>query len=461
MKIFMNQNILFGCALFALILFFGGSPASSQVLIKESENSQSLSTKRQNGLQMLEDIKGIIKQYYYDPNFNGMNLNERFKAAKESIKTAENNAQIFRTIAQILLEFNDSHTKFYPPARATRVEYGFSMQAIGGNCYVTDIKKGSDAETKNLKAGDQVTDIEGLPLNRANLNLVQYVIYHLDPRETISMTAKGSDGKEKKLAIRAKLTTVKDRKNERENRKKQIENSPYKCSALNSELIACKLYTFVIENKNLDKMMQQVAPYKKLILDLRGNGGGYLKALGHLTGYFFEKDIKLGDEKLRDKTKELIAKTQKEKAYKGELVVLVDSDSASASEIFSGAIQLEKRGMIIGDVTAGAVMASYNIPMSTYRNQADNDILSFYGVSVTIADYLLRDGRRLEGVGVIPDKLVGPAADALLKKYDPVLSYAALNFGVEITQEKAGELYFMVDKPEQDAQEGEGQKEEN
>ncbi len=110
-------------------------------------------------------------------------------------------------------------------------------------------------------------------------------------------------------------------------------------------------------------MMKQVGGHKKMILDLRGNGGGYLKALAHLTGYFFDRDIKIGDEKLRDKTQELVAKSQKEKVYQGELIVLVDSDSASASEMFSGMIQLEKRGKIVGDVTAGAVMASYSIPI--------------------------------------------------------------------------------------------------
>jgi carboxyl-terminal processing protease len=172
------------------------------------------------------------------------------------------------------------------------------------------------------------------------------------------LTAKGIDGKDKKLEIKAKLKTLEDRKKEKENRKKELEKSPYKCNELSPQLIACKIYTFIIDKKDIDKMMQQVGQHTKLILDLRGNGGGYLRSLAHLTGYFFDRDIKMGDEKLRDKNKELVAKTQKEKVYKGELVVLVDSDSASASEMFSGTIQLEKRGKIIGDVTAGAVMVS-------------------------------------------------------------------------------------------------------
>jgi len=99
--------------------------------------------------------------------------------------------------------------------------------------------------------------------------------------------------------------------------------------------------------------------------------------------------------------------------------------------------------------------------LANVRGAEGFESVSFYGVSVTIADFLLRDGKRLEGVGVMPEMAVGPAAEALLKKYDPVLSYAALLFGTEITQEKAGEMYFMIEKPEKTEQEGEDAKKEN
>lgn len=456
----MKQKILLGRVFILLFFLLGGQTIFAQMLMKENNDSQSISTKRKSGLQMLDNIRDVIKQYYYDPTFHGINLDERFKIAKEAVKTKETNAQIFRVIAQVLLDFRDSHTKFYPPARQTRIEYGFSMQTIGDECFITDVKKGSDAEAKGLRAGDQILDIEGFAPNRDNLWVVEYVLYQLEPREIVLLNTKGADGKNKKLAINAKLKTIEDRKKEQQSRRKEIEKSPFKCSELSSELIACKMYTFVIERDAIDKMMQMVGQHKKMILDLRGNGGGYLHSLAHLAGYFFDRDIKIGDEKLRDKTRELIAKTQKEKVYKGELIVLVDSDSASASEMFSGAIQLEKRGKIIGDITAGAVMASYNIRMVNERGAEGFEKISFYAMSVTIADFLLRDGKRLEAVGVIPDLGVGPTSEALSKRYDPVLSYSAHLFGVEMSQEKAGQLYFLVDKPEQDNEEKDDKKEE-
>ena len=69
---------------------------------------------------MLDDIKDLIKERYYDKNYRGMDIDAKFKEAKEKIKKLEYNAQIFSVIAGLVLEFRDSHTRFYPPNRANR-----------------------------------------------------------------------------------------------------------------------------------------------------------------------------------------------------------------------------------------------------------------------------------------------------------------------------------------------------
>jgi C-terminal processing protease CtpA/Prc len=80
--------------------------------------------------------------------------------------------------------------------------------------------------------------------------------------------------------------------------------------------------------------------------------------LQRLLGYFFDHDVKICDVKRRKETKELTAKTRGSNPFSGKLIVLIDSKSASASELFARVIQLEKRGTIIGDRSAGAVMQS-------------------------------------------------------------------------------------------------------
>src|SRR6185295_7938024 len=97
----------------------------------------------------------------------------------------------------------------------------------------------------------------------------------------------------------------------------------------------------------------------------------------------------------RKETKPMLAKTRGDRIFKGKLVVLVDSTSGSSAEIFARTMQLEKRGTVIGDRTAGAVMRAIHS-----EHQLGADTVVFYGVSVTDADLIMSDGKSLERAGV-------------------------------------------------------------
>ena len=111
-------------------------------------------------------------------------------------------------------------------------------------------------------------------------------------------------------------------------------------------------------HRQVDNMMDKVRKSDALVLDLRGNGGGAVSMLERFTGYFFDQDLKIADLKGRKKMKPMMAKTRGKRVFRGKLVVLVDSESGSASELFTRVIQLNDRGFVIGDRTAGAVMQS-------------------------------------------------------------------------------------------------------
>jgi C-terminal processing protease CtpA/Prc len=442
----MFKKFAFTVTLFTLFL---NQSAFAQIAIDRAASPANAKLNRSRGLNMLDEIKDVIKLRYYDKNYRGINLDERFKTAAERIKKMDTNSQIFRVIAQVLLEFNDSHTRFIPPGRANRVEYGFSLQMIGGNCFVVDVKKGSDAEVKGLKVGDIITGVGNFALTREILWKMNYLLYSLDPQESIKVYVLNADRTEREIEVKAVFKSIEEREKEAKKRRKEKQENPYKCQPINSEAIACKLETFSVDKKFIDKMMKEVGEHKKFILDLRGNGGGYVKIEEYLTGHFFDRDVKIADFVMRDKTKELIAKTQREKVYKGELIVLIDSDSASASEVFARVIQIERRGKIVGDVSAGAVMTSYFIPMTNARGVPGSETISLFAVNLTIADLIMRDGKRLEAAGVIPDYPVGPTGKALFEKTDPVLAYSAELLGAKLTAEDAGKFYFLTKKPEE------------
>ena len=93
---------------------------------------QGLSSRdRDNGLMMLHRVRDEIKKNYYDPNFQGVDLDALFKAQEEKLKQATSNGQVFGIIAQATLGLNDSHTFFVPPQRASHVDYGVQVAMIG------------------------------------------------------------------------------------------------------------------------------------------------------------------------------------------------------------------------------------------------------------------------------------------------------------------------------------------
>jgi hypothetical protein len=124
--------------------------ACAQSPAKEASTPKDAKRNRDMGLKLLGEMKGRLKEFYFDPKYRGIDLDARFKAAEERIKTLDYNWQVLRVLAQVLLDFNDSHTRLILPPRTDNFEYGFSMQMIGDKCFVVAVKKGSDAEAKGL-----------------------------------------------------------------------------------------------------------------------------------------------------------------------------------------------------------------------------------------------------------------------------------------------------------------------
>jgi C-terminal processing protease CtpA/Prc len=143
----------------------------------------------------------------------------------------------------------------------------------------------------------------------------------------------------------------------------------------------------------------------------------------------------MADVKTRKGVKPIIAKTQGQ-AFAGKVVVLLDSDSGSAAEVFARVLQLEKRATVIGDRSAGAVMRSISHGLNMGA-----DYLVFYGVSITNADVLMTDGQSLEHVGVVPDELLLPTGEDLAAKQDAVLARALNLAGAKVDAGKAGALF--------------------
>jgi C-terminal processing protease CtpA/Prc len=202
------------------------------------------------------------------------------------------------------------------------------------------------------------------------------------------------------------------------------------------QLLIWKMNEFDLTDTQIDEVMSRVKKHKALILDLRGNGGGWVSTITRLVSNLFDRDIKIGDTKSRKETKPEFAKSRGQKAYTGKITILVDSRSASASEVLARVVQLEKRGKVIGDQTAGAVMTSRQ-----YGDEIGIDVVVFFGVSITVSDLIMGDGHSLERRGVMPDEVRLPAGEDLAANRDVVLSYAASLEGVTLDPIEAGKFF--------------------
>ncbi len=134
-----------------------------------------------------------------------------------------------------------------------------------------------------------------------------------------------------------------------------------------------------------------------LVLDLRSNGGGYLPEATALTGLFIDKGPVV---QLKVTTGELEVQDDPETgvAYAGPLAVLVDRFSASASEIFAGAIQDYRRGVVLGQRTFGKGTVQNLVPLDRWSPRPVNGQLT-----VTIGKFYRVTGESTQHRGVEPD----------------------------------------------------------
>ncbi|HSD83830.1 MAG TPA: S41 family peptidase, partial [Anaerolineae bacterium] len=165
--------------------------------------------------------------------------------------------------------------------------------------------------------------------------------------------------------------------------------------------------------KAIEELRKQGA--KKLIFDLRDNGGGLLDASIEIASQFI--DGKVVSEKRRNGDPHDYLAEANGVARDLPLVVLVNGSTASASEIVAGAIQDRERGMLVGTKTYGKGSVQNVIPLSDGSS-----------LHVTVAEWLTPNGRQITGQGLQPDMVVDLTGDDAANGRDPQLDRAITAF---------------------------------
>lgn len=183
------------------------------------------------------------------------------------------------------------------------------------------------------------------------------------------------------------------------------------------------------------------AGMNSLVLDLRGNPGGLLTESIQVSDLFLPAGV-IVSTKGRNASDNTTETAQRAKTWKLPLVVLVDENSASASEIFAAAIQENGRGVVVGRRSYGKGTVQTHFPLTTVAGVLKLTTAKFYSPS----------GREMAGAGVTPDYVVQNAneesAASLAEDHDLQTAFEAIQTGLpQQLAQAAGQGKKLSTKP--------------
>ncbi len=283
-----------------------------------------------------------------------------------------------------ILEKLDPHSVYISKNEQTFVAESMrgDFVGIGVNFYIYNdtvavIKPllGGPSEKAGIKSGDRILFADNYQLFGKNL-----------PNDTLYAKLKGTVGSD--------ITLIVYRKSENKKLKIKLKRDVIPIKSVDVALMISEDIGFIKVNrfsettyqefkKGLDKIIAQGA--KSVIVDLRDNGGGYLEKAVQMADDFLEEDALIVFTKNKkgriDKTKA----TKKGVFEKGKVFVLLNENSASASEIFAGAIQDNDRGIIVGRRSFGKGLVQREMELG------DGSV-----VRLTVARYYTPSGRSIQ-----------------------------------------------------------------
>lgn len=348
-------------------------------------------------------------------------LTKRYNYAVKRLKQSESE-DVFQIVMNSFARVVEPHTSYLSPRNAERfqMEMNLSLEGIGAvlraeEDYTTiqSVVAGGPADkSKAIKPKDRIVGVA-----QGEDDFVDVIGWRLDDVVDLIKGPKGSQVRLQVLPENAeddgslKVVSIIREKIKLEDRAAKSEVYYEKADDETSKKLGVITIPSFYNHLSRD-VKKEIASLKSeniegIIVDLRGNGGGSLTEATLLTGLFIDKGPVV---QVRDGANRVAVNSDKDgiSYYDGPLTVMVDRYSASASEIFSAAIQDYNRGVIVGEQTFGKGTVQQHRGLGRVYDLYENPLGS---IQFTIAKFYRINGGSTQHRGVLPDITFPSAID--------------------------------------------------
>jgi len=418
------------CALFLLLVllsfpFFPPTPASARGRVTTAT--------REGRLIVFDEAWQTIRERYYDPELHGVDWEDLRARLRPLAAEAGSETEFYSVLRRLTGRLRDAHTRVFSPderfdwQRPTYISVGVSLREIAGEIVVTAVERGGEAERAGVRAGDALLSIEGEPITSVFARRLTEEVGASTDLATRQQAAARLFKGARDTFVTAVFTRDNARAGSRSVRLRRVlQSRPPALSVQKSEgfpVVAFNMFVPEIASELMRALRKgELRGARGLVIDLRDNGGGHAETMTDIASAFLPQGTNLGE--FTDRAGRVSSAPQTRAAmlfaadavaeFRGAVVVLTSTRTASAAEILAAALQETRRARVIGEHTCGCVLA-----IRRRHTLPDGGLLD-----ISEMDFRTARHTRLEGAGVTPDELVSPTRRDISDGRDPALERA-------------------------------------
>lgn len=372
---------------------------------------------------LFNKTEGVPADVDFEPFWRVWNLiDERYVTGNEP----SSEEKMWGAIGGLAASLEDPYSVFFPPEDLKVFEESITgnFQGVGMEVGMRDEiltviapLKGTPAERAGVRSGDKIIAISGTSTGNMSLeSAVRFIRGEKGTEVTLSIVREGNS---KPLEIKVVRDIIEVPTIATEVKGASGQSDEHKFGELVNGVFVIRLFNFTAHApEQFEAALREfeATGSDKLVIDLRGNPGGFLQGAVEIASWFLPAGKVIVREDLGKDEEERMHRSRGYDRFaekKIKLVVLVDGGSASASEIVAGALQEHGVATIVGEKTFGKGSVQELIPITGNTS-----------LKLTIARWLTPGGHSLSEGGLTPDVVVEITEKDIEQEKDPQLEKA-------------------------------------